>query len=87
MITNQDGLGTSQFPEETFWPVHNLMIDTFKGVGVDFNQILIDKSFPEENKPTRKPKTELLISYIDSKDYDLKNSFVIGDRSQTCSWR
>ena len=81
MITNQDGLGTSQFPEETFWPVHNLMIDTFKGVGVDFDQILIDKSFPEENKPTRKPKTELLISYIDSKDYDLKNSFVIGDRS------
>ena len=81
MITNQDGLGTSQFPEETFWPVHTLILDTLKGVGVHFNQVLIDKSFPEENKPTRKPRTGLLSSYMNTDEYDLKNSFVIGDRS------
>lgn len=80
MVTNQDGLGTSSFPEDTFWPVQNLIIQSFKNEGVAFSEILIDKSFPEDNAPTRKPQTGLLSKYIYG-DYDLENSFVIGDRA------
>lgn len=80
MVTNQDGLGTSSFPEDTFWPVQNLIIQSFKNEGVALSEILIDKSFPEDNAPTRKPRTGLLSKYIYG-DYDLENSFVIGDRA------
>lgn len=79
MVTNQDGLGTSSFPEETFWPAHNKMLKAFVNEGVEFDDILIDKSFPEDNAPTRKPRTGLLGKYM-SGDYDLEHSFVIGDR-------
>ena len=79
MITNQDGLGTDIYPENTFWPVHNFIIQTFKNEGVDFEEIVIDKTFAKDNAPTRKPNTGLLTKYF-SEDYDLKNSFVIGDR-------
>lgn len=80
MITNQDGLGTSSFPEETFWPAHNKMLKTLQGEGIVFDDILIDRSFSHENKPTRKPGTAMLTKYLNASDYDLKNSFVIGDR-------
>ncbi len=79
MVTNQDGLGTSSFPEDTFWPVHNLMLKTLAGEGVVFDDILIDRSFPEDNSPNRKPRTGMLGKYL-SGEYDLANSFVIGDR-------
>ncbi|GAA3788594.1 bifunctional histidinol-phosphatase/imidazoleglycerol-phosphate dehydratase HisB [Corallibacter vietnamensis] len=79
MITNQDGLGTAAFPEETFWPVHNFIIETFKSEGITFDEQFIDKTFAKDNAPTRKPNTGLLTKYF-SKDYDLENSFVIGDR-------
>lgn len=79
MVSNQDGLGTSSFPEETFWPAHNMMLDTLRGEGVVFDELLIDRSFPEDNAPTRKPRTGLLQKYL-SGEYDLKSSFVIGDR-------
>lgn len=79
MVTNQDGLGTSSFPEDTFWPVHNLMLKTLAGEGVVFDDILIDRSFPEENSPNRKPRTGMLGKYL-SDEYDLANSYVIGDR-------
>lgn len=79
MVTNQDGLGTSSFPEDTFWPVHNLMLKTLVGEGVVFDDILIDRSFPEENSPNRKPRTGMLGKYL-SGEYDLANSYVIGDR-------
>ncbi|MBE6287547.1 MAG: bifunctional histidinol-phosphatase/imidazoleglycerol-phosphate dehydratase HisB [Mediterranea massiliensis] len=80
MVTNQDGLGTSSFPEETFWPAHNLMMKTLEGEGITFDNICIDRSFPEENAPTRKPRTGMLTKYINNPDYDLAGSFVIGDR-------
>lgn len=80
MVTNQDGLGTASHPEENFWPVHNLVMKAFENEGVVFSEVLIDKTFPHENAPTRKPSTGLLTKYIDSSDYDLSNSFVIGDR-------
>lgn len=79
MVTNQDGLGTRSFPERKFWPVQNFVTETLKGEGIRFTKIYIDKSFPHENKPTRKPGTALLKSYFSDK-YDLKNSYVIGDR-------
>jgi len=79
MVTNQDGLGTSSFPEETFWPAHNKIMKTFEGEGIPFDDVLIDKSFPEENSPNRKPRTGMLGKYMDG-SYDLANSFVIGDR-------
>ena len=79
MITNQDGLGTASFPEESFWPVQNLIVNTFKDQGIHFREICIDRSFPEENKPTRKPKTGLLNHYLMG-DFDIANSLVIGDR-------
>lgn len=80
MVTNQDGLGTTSFPEETFWPAHNLMMKTLEGEGITFDDICIDRSFPEENAPTRKPRTGMLTKYINNPDYDLAGSFVIGDR-------
>ncbi|GAA0872358.1 bifunctional histidinol-phosphatase/imidazoleglycerol-phosphate dehydratase HisB [Gangjinia marincola] len=79
MITNQDGLGTVVFPEETFWPVHNFIIQAFEHEGVIFKEVLIDKTFPADNAPTRKPGSGLLKHYF-SEEYDLNNSFVIGDR-------
>ncbi|MGB1448449.1 MAG: bifunctional histidinol-phosphatase/imidazoleglycerol-phosphate dehydratase HisB [Flavobacteriaceae bacterium] len=80
MVTNQDGLGTSSFPEETFWPTHDFLLKTFENEGVVFTSVLIDKSFPADNAPTRKPRTGLLSEYLDASRYDLANSFVIGDR-------
>ncbi|MBP9793943.1 MAG: bifunctional histidinol-phosphatase/imidazoleglycerol-phosphate dehydratase HisB [Flavobacterium sp.] len=79
MITNQDGLGTVKFPEEYFWPVHNFIMKTYENEGVIFDKVFIDKTFPSEKAPTRKPGTGLLTSYF-SAEYDLANSFVIGDR-------
>ncbi|MDC6405505.1 MULTISPECIES: bifunctional histidinol-phosphatase/imidazoleglycerol-phosphate dehydratase HisB [Maribacter] len=79
MITNQDGLGTDSFPEETFWPVHNFILKSFENEGVVFNKVFLDRTFPHENANTRKPGTGLLTKYF-SDEYDLKNSFVIGDR-------
>jgi imidazoleglycerol-phosphate dehydratase / histidinol-phosphatase len=80
LVTNQDGLGTDSFPEETFWPTHNFMLKSFENEGVVFDDILIDKSFPADNAPTRKPRTGLLTQYLDTEKYDLVNSYVIGDR-------
>lgn len=80
MVTNQDGLGTESFPEETFWPTQDKIVKTFKNEGVIFDAIKIDKSFPEENSPNRKPRTGMLTEYLNGEEYDLKNSFVIGDR-------
>lgn len=79
MVTNQDGLGTESFPENTFWPVHNFMVNTLKSEGIYFKEQFIDRTFDEDNAPTRKPRTGLLTQYF-SDTYDLKNSFVIGDR-------
>lgn len=79
MVTNQDGLGTKSFPEETFWPTHDKMMRTFENEGVIFDAVHIDRTFPEENAPTRKPGTGMLTGYMNG-DYDLKNSYVIGDR-------
>lgn len=81
MVTNQDGLGTASFPEETFWPAHNLMLKTLEGEGITFDEICIDRSMPEDEAPTRKPRTGMLIKYLDNPDYDLAHSFVIGDRA------
>jgi len=80
LVTNQDGLGTDSFPEETFWPTHNFMLKSFENEGVVFDNIFIDKSFPADNAPTRKPRTGLLTQYMDTETYDLANSYVIGDR-------
>lgn len=79
MVTNQDGLGTDSYPEETFWPAQNKMLKTFSNEGIEFTDICIDRTFPEENAPTRKPGTALLTKYF-SEEYDLANSYVIGDR-------
>jgi len=79
MVTNQDGLGTASFPEETFWPTQNKIIKAFKNESINFAEVLIDKSFAEDNLPTRKPGTGMLTHYIKG-DFDLANSFVIGDR-------
>jgi imidazoleglycerol-phosphate dehydratase/histidinol-phosphatase len=80
MVTNQDGLGTDAHPEINFWPVHNLIMKAFENEGVVFKEVFIDKTFPYQNAPTRKPATGMLTQYIDNPEYDLKNSFVIGDR-------
>lgn len=79
MASNQDGLGTASFPEESFWPAHNKMLTTLRGEGVKFDAQLIDRSMPEDNAPTRKPHTGMFGSYM-SDEYDLAQSFVIGDR-------
>lgn len=80
MVTNQDGLGTESFPEETFWPTQNFILRAFENEGVLFDDIFVDRSFPEDNAPTRKPRTGMLTKYIDNASYDLANSFVLGDR-------
>ncbi|MFI8379781.1 bifunctional histidinol-phosphatase/imidazoleglycerol-phosphate dehydratase HisB [Leeuwenhoekiella sp. NPDC079379] len=79
MITNQDGLGTDSFPEDTFWPVHNFIMKSFENEGVVFDAVYLDRTFPHENANTRKPGTGMLTQYFSEK-YDLANSFVIGDR-------
>lgn len=79
MVTNQDGLGTASFPEETFWPAHNKMLKALEGEGIVFDDILIDPSLPEDNSPNRKPRTGMLGKYM-NEEYDLANSYVIGDR-------
>src|SRR3990167_8074721 len=80
MGTNQDGLGTDSFPEDTFWPTHNFILRAFENEGVLFDEIFVDRSFPEDNAPTRKPRTGMLTKYLDNPNYDLANSFVLGDR-------
>jgi imidazoleglycerol-phosphate dehydratase/histidinol-phosphatase len=79
MVTNQDGLGTSSFPEADFWPAQNKMMQALENEAISFNDVIIDKTFPKDNAPTRKPGTALLEQYF-SDEYDLENSFVIGDR-------
>lgn len=80
MVTNQDGLGTEGFPESSFWPVHNHIMTSFKAEGICFSQVFIDRTFPQENAPTRKPGTGMLTDYVNNANYDIENSFVIGDR-------
>ena len=79
MVSNQDGLGTAAFPEETFWPVHNFIMKSFENEGVVFSKVFLDRTFPKDNAPTRKPGTGMLTEYMQG-DYDLANSYVIGDR-------
>ena len=80
MVTNQDGLGTDSFPEDTFWPAHNKLIQAFENEDIVFSEVLIDKTFPHENAATRKPRTGLLTKYLADGAFDLENSYVIGDR-------
>ncbi len=81
MVSNQDGLGTDSYPETDFWPTHNLMLDILRGEGVEFEAQHIDRSFPHDNLPTRKPGTAMLTSYITDPEVDMSNSYVIGDRA------
>ncbi len=80
MVTNQDGLGTATFAEDTFWPVHNLVMTSLVNENIHFSEVCIDKTYPHENKPTRKPGTGMLTKYLNNPAYDIANSFVIGDR-------
>jgi len=80
LVSNQDGLGTDVFPESDFWPPHNLIMSSFANEGVIFKEELIDRSFPEENLPTRKPGIGMFTNYLNNPEYDIPNSFVIGDR-------
>ncbi len=80
MVSNQDGLGTTSFPEDTFWPVHNFILQTLESEGIIFDDQLIDRHFPEDHSPMRKPGTGMLTKYLDNNDYDLAHSWVIGDR-------
>ena len=80
VVTNQDGLGTSSFPEDTFWPTQNFIMKAFENENITFKKVYIDKSFPQDQAPTRKPRTGMLTEYINNPLYDLTNSFVIGDR-------
>ena len=80
MVTNQDGLGTASFPEETFWPVHNFVMKSLQNEAIHFSEVLIDKTLPAEQATTRKPATGLLTKYLNNEAYDIPNSFVIGDR-------
>ncbi|MDR0713245.1 MAG: bifunctional histidinol-phosphatase/imidazoleglycerol-phosphate dehydratase HisB [Bacteroidales bacterium] len=80
MASNQDGLGTASFPEDTFWPAHRKILQAFANEGVTFDDVLIDRSFPADNAPTRKPETGMFGKYLNSGDYDLSASYVIGDR-------
>ncbi|WP_026725842.1 bifunctional histidinol-phosphatase/imidazoleglycerol-phosphate dehydratase HisB [Flavobacterium sasangense] len=80
MVTNQDGLGTVSFPEETFWPTQNFILKAFENEGITFDEIFIDRSFPEDNASTRKPRTGMLTKYLNNPEYDVENSYVIGDR-------
>lgn len=80
MVSNQDGLGTDAFPENTFWPLHNLVMKSLEGEGIHFSNVLIDKTYPVENAPTRKPGIGMFTAYLNNPDYDIPNSYVIGDR-------
>jgi imidazoleglycerol-phosphate dehydratase/histidinol-phosphatase len=80
MVTNQDGLGTESFPEDTFWPVHNLVMTSLVNENIHFSEVCIDRTFPKDNAPTRKPGTGMLTKYLNNAGYDIANSFVIGDR-------
>ena len=80
MVSNQDGLGTDAFPEDTFWPVQNFILQTLESEGINFDEILVDHHFPEDNAPTRKPNTGLVEKYMNDPEYDIANSYVIGDR-------
>lgn len=80
MVSNQDGLGTDSFPEQTFWPVHKFILQALEDEGIKFDDIKIDRHFPHDNSPMRKPGTGMLTEYIGNPDYDLQNSYVIGDR-------
>ena len=80
IVTNQDGLGTDAFPEDTFWPLHNLVMKSLEGEGIHFCATYIDRSFPKDNAPSRKPGTGMLTQYMNNPAYDLEHSFVIGDR-------
>jgi len=80
LVTNQDGLGTDIFPEEPFFSIHRFILKSFLNEGVAFSEICMDRSFPQDNLPTRKPGTAMLTRYLNNSDYDLANSFVIGDR-------
>lgn len=79
IVSNQDGLGTSSFPREDFEKVQRKFIQAFRNEGIEFDEVIIDETLPEQNAPTRKPGTALLEKYLEG-DYDLKNSYVIGDR-------
>ncbi|TAH00117.1 MAG: bifunctional histidinol-phosphatase/imidazoleglycerol-phosphate dehydratase HisB [Sphingobacteriales bacterium] len=80
MVTNQDGLGTAGFPEDTFWPLHNLVMKSLEAEQIHFSKVFIDKTYPHENAPTRKPGTGMLTAYLNNPAYDIANSYVIGDR-------
>ncbi|RYG51774.1 MAG: histidinol-phosphatase, partial [Chitinophagaceae bacterium] len=80
MITNQDGLGSSSFPEDTFWPAHELIMRSLEGEGIKFSNILIDRTLASENAYTRKPNVGMVVPYLNNAGYDIPNSFVIGDR-------
>ncbi|MBL7749609.1 MAG: bifunctional histidinol-phosphatase/imidazoleglycerol-phosphate dehydratase HisB, partial [Chitinophagaceae bacterium] len=80
MVTNQDGLGTPSFPEDTFHPVHQFVMKSLANEGIHFAEVHIDRSFPSDNAPTRKPGTGMLTQYLNNPGYDIAGSFVIGDR-------
>ena len=80
MVTNQDGLGTASFPEDTFWPLHNLVMKSLDGEGIHFSAVHIDRTYPKDNAPTRKPGIGMLTDYLNNEKYDIENSYVIGDR-------
>ncbi len=80
MVTNQDGLGTAAFPEDSFWPLHHFVMKSFENESVVFSKVFIDRTYPAENAPTRKPGTGMLTAYLNNPAYDIENSFVIGDR-------
>ena len=80
MITNQDGMGTASFPEDTFWPVHKFVMNALEGEGIHFSNVLIDRTHASENAHTRKPNTGMVVPYMNNNQYDIENSYVIGDR-------
>jgi len=80
MVTNQDGLGTNALPREVFWNIHNKIMKAFENEGIVFSKVFIDDSYPADKKPTRKPGTAMVTEYINNPNYDLTNSFMIGDR-------
>ena len=80
MVTNQDGLGTEDYPEDTFWPAHNMMLRTFENEGIEFQDVLIDRTFKHENALTRKPHTGMVLHYMNDEEIDIANSYVVGDR-------
>lgn len=80
MVTNQDGMGTDAFPEDSFWPIQNFVITAFENEKVHFEKVLIDRTYPHDNQHTRKPGTGMLAGYLNNDAYDISNSFVIGDR-------